>query len=144
MRALNSTSSILIKLLFYIYRSLSNVTIERENVNKSRLGILIQYITVKSSFSGTNSIQIGVIVDVPLDLSEVLFIISITACEFHVIVTNYIKTSVLRQPHLIYYDLIADQVTDQFAIADRTWWVSNLIPKKIKKLEFGTTFMVIL
>ena len=99
MRALNSTSSILIKLLFYIYRSLSNVTIERENVNKSRLGILIQYITVKSSFSGTNSIQIGVIVDVPLDLSEVLFIISITACEFHVIVTNYIKTSVLRVPH---------------------------------------------
>ena len=101
MRALNSTSSILIKLLFYIYRSLSNVTIERENVNKSRLGILIQYITVKSSFSATNSIQIGVIVDVPLDLSEVLFIISITACEFHVIVTNYIKTSVLREPHYL-------------------------------------------
>ena len=57
--------------------------------------------------------------DVPLDLSEVLFIISITACEFHVIVTNYIKTSVLREPHLIYYDLIlVDLVTDQFAITD--------------------------
>ena len=39
--------------------------------------------------------------DVPLDLSEVLFIISITACEFHVIVTNYIKTSVLREPHYL-------------------------------------------